>query len=58
MFFEKWWDCVEAPKTHIGWWSLYNQRIAKEGKKLVNKTGKKISKKLKEKVSEYKGKRK
>ena len=53
VFFEKWWGRLEAPKTHIGWWSLYNQRIVDEGKKLVKKTGKKIKahveKKLKKK---------
>ncbi len=58
MFFEKWWGRVEGPKTHIGWWSLYNERIAKEGKKLINKTGKKVKEKVKKKVSEYKRKKK
>lgn len=50
MFFEKWWGRVEAPKTHIGWWSLYHPRIIKEGKKLVKKTGKKIKEKVEERL--------
>jgi|TARA_Y100000310_G_scaffold284075_1_gene306584 SagB-type dehydrogenase family enzyme len=41
-FSEKWWGRLEAPKTHMGWWSAYNARIVDEGKKLAKKTGKKI----------------
>lgn len=50
MFFEKWWGRLEPPKTHIGWWSLYNERMVKEGKKLIKKTGKKVKEKVKEKL--------
>lgn len=50
MFFEKWWGRVDPPKTHIGWWSLYNERIAKEGKKLIKKSGKKIKEKVEKKL--------
>ena len=50
MFFEKWWGRLEAPKTHIGWWSAYNARIVNEGKKLVKKTGKKIKEHVEKKV--------
>jgi len=50
MFFEKWWGRLEAPKTHIGWWSAYNARIVNEGKKLVKKTGKKIKEHVEKKL--------
>lgn len=50
MFFEKWWGRLEPPKTHVGWWSLYHERIAKEGKKLAKKTGKKIKEKVEKKL--------
>jgi nitroreductase len=50
MYFEKYWGRLEPPKTHIGWWSLYNKRIVKEGQKLINKTGKKVKEKVKEKL--------
>lgn len=50
MFFEKWWGRIEAPKTHIGWTSLYNERILKEGKKLIDKTSSKIKDKVKKKL--------
>lgn len=50
MWFEKWWGRVESPKTHIGWWSLYNKRIIDGSKKLVKKTGKKIKEKVKKKI--------
>ncbi|MEK6949636.1 MAG: nitroreductase family protein [Nanoarchaeota archaeon] len=41
-YFEKWWGRMEAPKSHLGWWSLYNVRAVDEGKKLMKKAGKKI----------------
>ncbi len=57
MFFEKWWGRLQSPpRTHIGWWSVYNQRILDEGKKLANKAKKKVSEKVKEKVKKYKKK--
>jgi len=49
MFFEKWWGRIESPKTHTGWWSMYNKRMVDEGKKLAKKTGKKIKAHVKEK---------
>jgi len=51
MYFDKWWGRVEAPKTHIGWWSHYNKRIVDESKKLVKKTGRKIKENVKKKIS-------
>ncbi len=50
MFFEKWWGRLEPPKTHIGWWSLYNKRIVDEGKKLAKKTGKRIKEHVEKKL--------
>ena len=50
MFFEKWWGRLEAPKTHIGWWSAYNARIVDESKKLAKKTGKKIKEHVEKKL--------
>jgi SagB-type dehydrogenase family enzyme len=47
MFFEKWWGRVEAPKTHLGWWSAFNMDAVNKGKKLA----KKVHKKVKEKIS-------
>lgn len=53
MFFEKWWGRVESPpRTHIGWWSVYNQRMINEGKKLIKKTKSRLSDKVQEKVNE------
>jgi SagB-type dehydrogenase family enzyme len=50
VFFEKWWGRLEPPKSHIGWWSLYNKRIVDEGKKFAKKTGKKIKAHVKKKL--------
>ncbi|MBW2977135.1 nitroreductase family protein [Candidatus Woesearchaeota archaeon] len=47
MFFEKWWGRLEAPKTHLGWWSAYNARMVDEGKKLAKKVHNKVKEKLK-----------
>ena len=49
-FAEKWWGRVEAPKSHLGLWSLYNKKIVEEGKKLAKKTGKKIKEHVKKKL--------
>lgn len=52
-FVEKWWGRLEAPpRTHIGWWSVYNDRIVSEGKKALSQAGEKISSKLKETVKD------
>ena len=50
MFFEKWWGRIEAPKTHLGWWSEYNARIVDESKKLAKKVHKKVKEKVKERL--------
>lgn len=50
VFFEKWWGRIEPPKSHIGWWSLYNKRIVDEGKKFAKKTHKKIKEHVKKKL--------
>ncbi len=50
MFFEKWWGRLEPPKSHVGWTSMYNERMVKEGHKLIKKAGKKIKEKVKEKL--------
>ena len=49
-FAEKWWGRVESPKSHLGWWSLYNKKMVDEGKKLVKKTGKKLKEHVKKKL--------
>jgi SagB-type dehydrogenase family enzyme len=49
-FAEKWWGRVEAPKSHLGWWSLYNKKMVEEGTKLVKKTHKKVKEHLKKKL--------
>ena len=51
VYFEKWWGRLEPPKSHIGWWSLYNARMVDEGKKLINKTGKKIKEHIEKKLT-------
>ncbi|MCH8329144.1 MAG: nitroreductase family protein [Nanoarchaeota archaeon] len=50
MFFEKWWGRLEAPKTHLGWWSAFNMKAVDEGKKLAKKTGKKIKEHVEKKL--------
>ncbi|MEK6868788.1 MAG: nitroreductase family protein [Nanoarchaeota archaeon] len=50
VFFEKWWGRIEPPKSHLGWWSLYNRRIVDESKKFAEKTGKKIKEHVKRKL--------
>jgi len=50
MFFEKWWGRLEAPKTHLGYWSAYNKRIVDEGKKMAKKVHKKVKDKIKKKL--------
>ncbi len=53
MFFEKWWGRIESPKTFIGWWSVANQKMVEDGKKLVKKTAKNIKKKVEEKINQH-----
>jgi SagB-type dehydrogenase family enzyme len=53
-FFEKWWGRIEPPKSHIGWWSLYNQRFVDEGKKFAKKTHKKIKEHVNRNLSKKK----
>ena len=50
MFFEKWWGRLEAPKTHLGWWSAFNMKAVDEGKKLAKKVHKKVKEKVKKKL--------
>ena len=57
MFFEKWWGRIESPKTHLGWWSVANEKMVRDGAKLVKKTGNKLKEKVKKKVSEYQKKK-
>jgi len=51
VFAEKWWGRVEAPRTHLGWLSVYNARVVDEGKKLAIKTGKKIKEHVRKRLS-------
>ncbi len=50
-YFEKWWGRLEAPKSHIGWWSLSNVRAVDEGKKLFKKAHKKIKEHISKRVN-------
>jgi SagB-type dehydrogenase family enzyme len=57
IFAEKWWGRLEAPKSHIGWWSFYNKRIVDESKKLAKKVHKRVSHKVKEHLDKRRNKR-
>lgn len=50
MFFEKWWGRLEPPRTHLGYWSVANEKMVHAGKKFLKKTGKKIKEHVKKKV--------
>lgn len=58
IYFEKWWGRMETPKTYLGWWSVANEKYARDGAKLAKKHGKKIKDKIKEKVKKEIEKRK
>jgi len=49
MFFEKWWGRLEQPKTHLGYWSLWNMKMVDAGKKALGKLKDKAEKKIEEK---------
>lgn len=51
MFFEKWWGRLESHKTHLGWWSVSNEKMVHAGKKFIKKTGTKIKEHVKKKMS-------
>ncbi len=49
MFFERWWGRIEGPKTGIGMWSPYVQKVVKETHKRVKKQVDKFREKMKKK---------
>jgi len=54
MFFEKWWGRLEPPRTHLGYWSVSNEKMIHAGKKMAKKAHKKIKDHIKKRVNKKK----